>query len=110
MVDYNMINLFIDTNIWLHLYNANADDLKHVKEIQKLIDKEINLFIPRQVWDEFLRNRDSVSKQALDNFKYNKITYPNFVRNYDEYVELKRIDSELEEKYNKLLFKVKDDV
>lgn len=104
-----MINLFIDTNIWLHLYSASADDLKHVREIQKLIGNEINLFIPEQVWNEFLRNRDNTIKYALNNFKY-EASYPNFVRSYGEYEELKEIDDKLERKYKELFKKVKEDI
>lgn len=44
-----MINLFIDTNIWLAMFHLSKDDLKELNKLKELIGKEIKIYIPRQV-------------------------------------------------------------
>ena len=56
----------------------------------KLNEKEIKIYIPRQVRCEYLRNRDSKIKDALDKFKITDVQFPNLVKCYDEYNELKK--------------------
>ena len=51
-----MINLFIDTNIFLSFYHLTSEDLEELKKLFVLIDKnEIQLFLPTQVRNELER-------------------------------------------------------
>ena len=38
-----MINLFIDTNIWLAMFHLSKDDLKELNKLKELIGKEIKI-------------------------------------------------------------------
>ncbi len=42
-----VINLFIDTNIWLAMFHLSKDDLKELNKLKELIGKEIKIYIPR---------------------------------------------------------------
>ena len=48
--------LFIDSNIWLSIYHFTNDDLEQFKKLKDLINRDIKLFIPLQVYDEVIRN------------------------------------------------------
>lgn len=55
-----MLNLFIDTNIYLNFYDFQNEQLAKLEIIVALIkEKKIKLFIPQQVVDEFKRNREN---------------------------------------------------
>jgi hypothetical protein len=70
-----MTSVFIDTNIFLGLYETNNDTLKIFKDINKI---KKNLVIPDQIYYEFLRNRDLILQYLITNldknFKINKQT------------------------------------
>lgn len=64
-----MMNLFIDSNIYLSLYGYGLDDLKKLERFAELIDKDqVSLFVTTQVDDEVERNRDSTILEALKTF------------------------------------------
>jgi predicted nucleic acid-binding protein len=52
-----MINLFIDTNIYLRLYLLEEEVLQ--KFVKRIRDKKITLWLPEQVINEFFRNREN---------------------------------------------------
>lgn len=83
-----MKNLFIDSNIWLSLYHFTSDDLTQFEKLKDFLDKDIRLWIPHQVYDEVLRNREAKIQDAFKKFEFSKIQYPVFCRQYDEYFEL----------------------
>jgi predicted nucleic acid-binding protein len=65
-----MINLFIDTNVFLSFYHLTNEDLEELKKLAALIDKnEIVLFLPDQVKKEFTRNRAGKISDAMRNYK-----------------------------------------
>ena len=105
-----MINLFIDTNIWLAMFHLSKDDLKELNKLKELIGKEIKIYIPRQVRCEYLRNRDSKIKDALDKFKITDVQFPNLVKCYDEYNDLKKKFDELKKEHSLLVGKITNDV
>lgn len=105
-----MINLFIDTNIWLAMFHLSKDDLKELNKLKELIGKEIKIYIPRQVRCEYLRNRDSKIKDALDKFKITDVQFPNLVKCYDEYNDLKKKFDELKKEHSVLVEKITNDV
>src|SRR5205085_12191954 len=62
-----MLNLFIDTNIFLNLYAFSKDDLKKWDLlISHIKDKKINLIITDQVINEFNRNRENKLSSTLN--------------------------------------------
>lgn len=82
-----MKNLFIDSNIWLSLYHFTSDDLTQFEKLKDFLDKDIRLWIPHQVYDEVLRNREAKIQDAFKKFEFSKIQYPVFCRQYDEYTQ-----------------------
>ena len=80
-----MKNLFLDSNIWLSLYNFSNDDLEQFEKLEDLLDKDIKLYIPEQVRDEVLRNRENKFKDALKNFDISIPQFPAFSKVYSEY-------------------------
>ena len=63
-----MLNLFIDTNIFLNFYSYSSDYLNKLEQLKALLEaKQIQLFLPTQVIDEFNRNRDANLKEILKN-------------------------------------------
>ncbi|WP_108397815.1 PIN domain-containing protein [Devosia submarina] len=60
------LNLFIDTNVFLNFFHFSGEDLEELKKLTVLIDEgEIALWLPKQVCDEFHRNRDGKIKDAM---------------------------------------------
>ena len=105
-----MVNLFIDTNIWLAMFHLSKDDLIELNKLKELIGKEIKIYIPKQVRSEYLRNRDSKIKDALDKFKFTQIQFPNLVKCYDNYNNLKERFDELKKEHSLLVEKITNDV
>jgi predicted nucleic acid-binding protein len=87
-----MMNLFIDTNVFLSFYHLTNEDLEELKKLVALIEKkEILLFLPDHVKKEFTRNRagkilDAVRK--LQEAKFN-LSFPVFAKEYKGYGELR---------------------
>lgn len=55
-----MINIFIDTNIYLSFYRLSSEDLDRLEELTVLIKdtSDVTLYTTSQLCDEFNRNRD----------------------------------------------------
>ncbi len=86
-----MTKVFIDTNIFLGLYESNEDTLEIFKDIEKL---ESKLVFSRQVYDEFLRNRDQILRKLRHDIKtVNKIGMhsTSLIKSVTEYEQLKKI-------------------
>lgn len=91
-----MINLFIDSNIWLNLYDNSKETLESFDQLFDLVGIEVNLLLTEQVKDEIYRNRDNRIKQALASLKVSKINLPVFARVYEE-------SEKIEDSYKKLI-------
>lgn len=109
-----MCKVFIDTNVFLGLYQANKNNLENIfDEISKL--KSSIVFVD-QIFDEFLRNRDKIlTKQINDVGKKNiqKLHVTSLIKSLDEFSELKKSSDEFNEKHSNLikkLKKIKDDL
>jgi len=63
-----MPKIFIDTNIFLGLYESNFNSLKIFKDIRQIED---NLVIPDQVYSEFVRNRDLILLRLINQVNSN---------------------------------------
>ena len=110
----NMFKVFIDTSIFLRLYQTNQDNLNNIfEDISKLKD---SLVFVDQVSDEFLRNRDKIFSELIKNVGDKKILKPHvtsFIRSLDEFSELIKARDALNTKHQKLiekLKKIKDDL
>tara|TARA_R110001583_G_scaffold82363_1_gene218576 strand:+ start:2837 stop:3814 length:978 start_codon:yes stop_codon:yes gene_type:complete len=105
-------NLFIDTNVFLSFYHLSNDDLEEIHKLAVLIKKkEIRLWLTEQVEDEFSRNREVKVHDAIKKLKDHKIkgAFPQFCKDYDEYGELKELQSAYGKTHSKLLKKITED-
>lgn len=87
------MNVFIDTNILLDLYHLSGPDLDELRKVIKLAEiKKINVLLPKQVEDEFWRNRERVISEALELFAKTKAsaTLPNLIRSNPKSSELRQ--------------------
>lgn len=105
-----MINLFIDSNIWLSLYHFTSDDLTQFGRIMDLIGKSIKLYIPQQVFDEVLRNREAKLKDAFISFDIKTLKFPAFCKEYEEYAQLYKDYSSVQQKFSLWKKKIDEDV
>jgi hypothetical protein len=81
------MNVFIDTNILLDMYQLSGPDLDELKKLIKLAEnRKIKIYITTQIEDEFWRNREGVLQESIKHFKETKaITkMPNIVRSYSD--------------------------
>ncbi|MBR1533423.1 MAG: DUF4935 domain-containing protein [Ruminococcus sp.] len=102
--------LFIDSNVWLTLYHFPKNDLSEFSKIKSFLGTDITLILPRQVHDEIIRNRDAKIKDAIKDFKFQKISFPVFCKDYPEYDEIMDIQKELQKKFITLEQKIKSDI
>ena len=57
--DVPRMNLFLDSNIWLALYDSPRRDLEELDKLARLVETgRVTLFLPDQVVHEVRRNRD----------------------------------------------------
>jgi PIN domain len=80
-------NLFLDTNTYLSFYHYSSDDLEELSKLAVLLQQEkLVLYLPRQVVDEFRRNRDAKIADALKRFRDEKLSeFPQMCKDYPEY-------------------------
>jgi hypothetical protein len=100
------IHLFIDTNVYLKFYHYSNDDLEELNKLLVLLDNDkVELYLPKQVINEFERNRDNKLADALKTFNLNKIStqFPQFCKEYKEYDILKKIMRDYEHQKQILL-------
>lgn len=107
-----MKNLFIDTNTFLSFYHLTNEDLEELKKLVVLIDNsEVRLFLPRQVRNEFTRNRGAKIVDAmrkLQDTKFN-LAFPSFAKDYNEYAELRELMKKANDVHASLVGKVLSD-
>ena len=105
-----MINLFLDSNIWLDLFHFSANDLEEFSKLNNKLGKDITLFVPQQVVFELQRNRDSKISDALKRFKDLHIQIPNLCMGYPEYETFNEVLSNLTQIHRELCQKIEVDV
>jgi predicted nucleic acid-binding protein len=108
-----MMNLFIDTNVFLSFYHLTSDDLKEIHKLAVLIERgEIILWLPQQVKDEFNRNRENKISDAMKKLREQKIKpqFPQVCKDYEEYPEIRELLKSYEIKLSSLIDKVNTDV
>ncbi|HDR9508894.1 hypothetical protein C5615_22735 [Burkholderia cepacia] len=80
------LNLFVDTNILLNFYSFSDDELEVIDElIGHIGDDQIALHLPKQVENEFERNRESKLRTAVLDFKNSQFPMgiPNVMKGTD---------------------------
>lgn len=106
-----MLNIFIDTNIFLSFYSLTSNDLDELKKIITLIQcEEIKLYLSQNVIDEYYKNRLKKIHSTLSDFsKENTINIPALLTFYTQCIEIKNLRKNLTEKINEILALCKKD-
>jgi len=108
-----MLNVFIDTNVFLNFYSFTSEHLNKLKSLVDLIkSKNIQLLLTEQVVDEFNRNRETKLSEAL---RYIEDLVPNVggslsTHDIDEIKDIKRHVEELNKISKKLHKKMKEQI
>ncbi len=105
-------NLFLDTNVLLSFYHFTKDDLEELKKLIVLLKKSgVSLYLPPQVKDEFLRNRETKIKESLKKLEEHQIktAFPEISKDYVEYKELQKLKEKYEETYVRLITSIRRD-
>ncbi|MDD5215579.1 MAG: PIN domain-containing protein [Methylococcales bacterium] len=105
-----MKHLFLDSQIWLSLYDFSSDDLEQFRRLNTLINSEVKIYLTGQVCSEISRNRENKILAALDKFKPVNIPIPNLCKGYDEYNEFKKIVEKCKNEHKKILSKIDTDI
>lgn len=108
-----MINIFIDTNIFLNFYHFSNEDLESLKNLGRLIDVEkVRIHLPDQVQFEFKRNREAKIQDAFKRLRANdvKAEIPQLCADFPESKELKQAALVFREKKKVLLNKITDEI
>lgn len=107
-----MITLFIDTNVLLSFYHLTSEDIEELKKLVALVEsKEISLIVPKQVEDEFWRNRGGKISDAVKKLRETKFnaSFPAFSKGYAEYDELRRLLKDADRLHAELVSKIMND-
>lgn len=89
-----MKRVLIDTNIYLNFYRLSNQSLSSLTFLCSLIkEKKIALILPKQVKDEFLREKYTVAKAFSEKLEKRKtdIQEPLFFKSYPKLIELKKL-------------------
>lgn len=107
------MNLFIDTNILLSFYHYSNEDLEELRKLAVLINQpSITLHLPRQVIDEFERNRDNKIADGLKILRSGELPkqFPQMCQDYDEYQTMRTAINDFEKARSELMEKLGDDI
>lgn len=110
MATTKSINLFIDANIWLSLYHFTSDDLEQFKKLKDYLGRGIRLFVPEQIKNEVLRNRENKIKDALDKFEKIDFQFPAYSKHYGEYEAFREKLDVLKALHKEWLKQIRQDV
>jgi hypothetical protein len=76
----------------LSFYHLTSEDIEELKKLVVLVEnKEIQLIVPKQVEDEFWRNRGAKISDAMKKLREAKfnVSFPAFSKDYDEYAGIR---------------------
>ncbi|MGI9440796.1 MAG: PIN domain-containing protein [Parvibaculales bacterium] len=107
------INVFIDTNILLNFFHFSKDEIDALNKVfAPPKHSGVKVYLTEQVRDEFKRNRESRINDALKRFEQtvSSIQLPSFMKDYEEFDEIKKISKELQTKSNAILEKAHKDI
>ena len=107
------MHVFIDTNILLNFFHFTKEEIDALSNVFASHDQgAATVHLTEQVRDEFLRNRENKIKDALKKFKDVKFTaqLPAFMKQYEEYEQIRQKSVELQELAKAISQKVDVDV
>jgi predicted nucleic acid-binding protein len=109
---FTMLNVYIDAQRWLSIYEFSNDNHEQFSKLVELIDNgEINVFLPEQTYEEVLRNRENKIRDALKQFeKLNTPAIPNLCRGYGEYKTFRELINHMEIFHRDFLRKIHEDI
>lgn len=92
------MRVLIDTNIFLNFYRMSDQSLTSLDSLLGLIKtKKIELILPKQIRDEFFRDKSIVSKDFIFGLEKNlDIRTPLFLKSYKKVKDLSSLVSKLE--------------
>jgi hypothetical protein len=105
------MNVFIDTNVFLSFYHLTNDDLEELEKLAVLLDNnKVLLWLPEQVKDELLRNRESKISEGLSLLKKHEVpkSYPAMCKNFDEYARLRQYEKDFKKEHSALIQKLEE--
>lgn len=108
-----MMNIFIDTNVFLSFFHFTSDDLEELRKLGVLLSSgSVRLFLPEQVIQEFRRNRENKIADALTRLREQKLNlqFPQFCKDYEEYEQLRQLQKRYSKVHAKLIEKVARDI
>lgn len=106
------MHVFLDTNILLSFYHLSGEDLEELRKLSTLIEQgRITLWLPDQVRDEFLRNRDNKVVDAIAKFREEKLQkqFPQICKDYEEYAGLRELQGQYQKQRETLISKLQED-
>lgn len=106
-------HVFIDSNIFLDFYRLGKEDLEKLNQLVDLIKNgHIKIYLTKQVYDEFYRNREDTFKKTYKGFLDSKIDIQmnSIFKNYPEYKKITLLKRTLEKLKSDLGQKVESDV
>lgn len=107
------MHVFIDTNILLNFFHFTKEEIDALSDVFASHEHGAAcVHLTEQVCDEFLRNRESKIKDALKKFKDVKFVaqLPAFMKQYEEYEQIRQKSNELQDLAKSILRKVDVDV
>lgn len=106
-------HVFIDSNIFLDFYRLGKEDLEKLNQLIDLIKGgEIKIYLTKQVYDEFFRNREDTFEKTYNEFLDSKIDIRmnSIFKNYPEYQQITVLKRYLEKIKSNLGQKIESDV
>lgn len=107
------MHVFIDTNILLNFFHFTKEEIDALGNVFASHEHgAATVHLTEQVCDEFFRNRENKIKDALKKFKDVKFAaqLPAFMKQYEEYEQIKQKSAELQELAKAISQKVDSDV
>lgn len=107
------MNVFIDTNIFLSFYHFSNEELSTLENIFASNQTgTIKVILTEQLKNEFYRNRENKIKDALKKFSDEEIKFqlPSFMKNYEEFEQIRQSIRQLNEVRRKLKSKANKDI
>lgn len=107
------MHVFIDTNILLNFFHFTKEEIDTLSNVfASHTHGAATVHLTEQVCDEFFRNRENRIKDALKKFKDVKFAaqLPAFMKQYEEYEQIRKKSTELQELAKAISHKVDFDV
>jgi hypothetical protein len=106
------MNLFIDASIFLFFYHLSNADLEELDKLRVLLrSKEIKLWMPEQVSNEWHRKRDEVIATALKGLRDQRLSasFPPMSKGYPEHDVLRDLQRDYVIHHAKLIDQITKD-